>query len=87
MEIEELVSLLGLDLPRVLGVNMAAEWGKHELERLGWWPKVRSFGFVLPIAAAVFFCLAAGEEGLGALQCGVMYGIAAIALHEFHDRI
>lgn len=87
MEIEDLVGMLGLNLPRVIGINVATEWVKHELERLDAWKPVRKVGFVIPLAIAVWLCWMAGERGAGAMRCGVMYGLAAIALHEFDHRI
>lgn len=86
MEIEELVGILGLNLPRVIGVNIATEIVKNELVELDAWKPIRKFGFVIPLAIAVVFCLVAGEKGMGALRCGVVYGAAAIALHEFDSR-
>jgi hypothetical protein len=87
MEIEDLLGLLGLDFPRVLGVNLAAELMKSELEARGVWARIRRYGFLLPLAAAVALCWASGEDGLAALPCGLAYGAAAIAFHELHDRL
>lgn len=87
MEIEELLGLLGLDLPRVLFVNMIAGLIKTELQTRGLWASVRDWGFLMPLAVGAGVCWFSGEQGMGAIWCGGLYGAAAIALHEFHTRL
>jgi hypothetical protein len=86
MEIEDLLGLLGLNLPRVLGVNLVCEIVKTELEALDLWKQLRDYGWLIPLVAAAAFCWVSGEDGWASIPCGAMYGAAAIALHEVHSR-
>ncbi len=87
MEIEDLLSLLGLDLTRVLFVNMIAGTVKAELQTRGLWAQIRDWGFLIPLVVGAGLCWYSGEAGLEAVWCGGLYGAAAIALHEVHSRM
>lgn len=87
MEIEDILALLGLNLPRVLGVNLIAEIMRTELDAAGMWKEFREYGFLIPLVAAIGLCWVSGEDGWASIPCGAMYGAAAIALHEFHAHL
>lgn len=88
MEIGDVLAMLGLNLPKVILVNTLTEWLKTELEILGWWIKVRRFGFFLPFAAAPVICYLTGDETVaGAARCGAIYGAAALIVHHFQETV
>lgn len=92
LSVEQLLGILGLSLPRVLGVNVLVELLKQELELRGLWvdgsPLKRWF-ILAPFVVAVVLCWFTEPQppGLAGLfaagKCGAVYAMAAVTLKNF----
>lgn len=84
MEIEQLLALLGVDLPRVLGINFLCGAVKTWLEGQGLWETVGRWYVAAPFVAAFVLSLVFESGSIGvALKSAAVYGSAAVALHNF----
>lgn len=87
--LEQLLGVFGLNVTRVLGINFVCALIKGELKDAGLWvpenPIKRHFAYS-PLVIAVAFCWFFEKQPPGwvgvvsAAECGLIYGIAAIAL-------
>lgn len=89
LSVEQLLGLLGLNLPLVLGINAAVEYLKVELQARGLWTDASPWKrwFILaPFAVAIAVCwvsdpVPSGLPGvLSAVKCGAVYAMAAVTL-------
>lgn len=84
MDPDSLVAVLGLSLPKVYAVNRFTEWAQSELKSLGFWDWVAPYSLGLPFLVALLLSSVGESACQEVIESGLIYGAAAIALHEVH---
>lgn len=82
---EDLIGMLaglGLDLPKVINVNVFTELVKRHLEERGYWERVRRFGFLIPVVIAFAMSSAVSVSWVESLQEAAIYGGASFVFHD-----
>jgi hypothetical protein len=88
---EGLLAILGLNLPRVLGVNVVVEWIKIELQGAGLWTDEslwKRWFILAPFVVAIALCWLTERQPPGlagivsAVKCGAVYAMAAVTLNN-----
>lgn len=81
MELDAIMTLLGLNLPKVYAVNRVTEWVQEEFKSLGYWEQIADFAVAIPFVVAMALSSFGENACADVIQSGLIYGAAAMALH------
>lgn len=81
----DIISGLGLELPKIINVNIFTEIIKSKLTEMGHWEKIRKYGLLLPILVA-FAMSQAVNDFYEAAKEGIIYGGICFLLHDMIDK-
>lgn len=84
MDPDALISLIGLNLPKIYAVNRMTEWLQEEIKALGFWSTVSPFAIALPFLVAMAMSSMSEDDCGAVIGSGLLYGAAAIAVHHLH---